>query len=348
MVGAFEGGAVLVLLSVFFAHLLAPAVAAIRRRVRIGPRQRPISRPVAIVLIYLAVFVPGALVWRGAKDNAVHWVRVTAPRSVERLFSGGSYVPFERLIVRAPISAIARRGLIDRLEKLVSYIEQEARATLNDLIAAARYAEWLAVTPVLAFLLLTAAPGFQRSTLRVLPHGHLQWRAEEYLRDVNSALAGYVRAQVAAAIIVGFACVAGFVLIGIPSAVSVGVAAGVLELVPAIGPLTALIVAGSQAGNKVFAVIAFLGALRVVQDYVIYPRLIRHGMHMPTLAVILTIWLGAALAGAAGVILAIPVAGFLSVSWRHWREYREIERLVNRAPVRRISAQETKNGSSDA
>jgi len=328
MVGAFEGGAVLVLLSVFFAHLLAPAVAAIRRRVRIGPRQRPISRPVAIVLIYLAVFVPGALVWRGAKDNAVHWVRVTAPRSVERLFSGGSYVPFERLIVRAPISAIARRGLIDRLEKLVSYIEQEARATLNDLIAAARYAEWLAVTPVLAFLLLTAAPGFQRSTLRVLPHGHLQWRAEEYLRDVNSALAGYVRAQVAAAIIVGFACVAGFVLIGIPSAVSVGVAAGVLELVPAIGPLTALIVAGSQAGNKVFAVIAFLGALRVVQDYVIYPRLIRHGMHMPTLAVILTIWLGAALAGAAGVILAIPVAGFLSVSWRHWREYREIERLV--------------------
>src|ERR1044072_5656542 len=129
MVGAFEGGAVLVLLSVFFAHLLAPAVASIRRRVRIGPRQRPIARPVAILLIYLAVFVPGALVWRGAKDNAVHWVRVTAPRAVERLFSGGNYVPFERLTVRPPISAIARRNLVDRLETLVSYIEQEARAT---------------------------------------------------------------------------------------------------------------------------------------------------------------------------------------------------------------------------
>ena len=51
MVGAFEGGAVLVLLSVFLAHLLAPAVAAIRRRLRIGPRQRPISRALAIVLI---------------------------------------------------------------------------------------------------------------------------------------------------------------------------------------------------------------------------------------------------------------------------------------------------------
>jgi predicted PurR-regulated permease PerM len=89
-----------------------------------------------------------------------------------------------------------------------------------------------------------------------------------------------------------------------------------------------MLVAAMQAGDRLFAVLAFLAVLRVVQDYVIYPRLIRHGMHMSTLAVILTIWIGAALAGAAGVILAIPVAGFISVSYRHWREYRDIERLV--------------------
>ncbi|HEV2985391.1 MAG TPA: AI-2E family transporter, partial [Vicinamibacterales bacterium] len=66
----------------------------------------------------------------------------------------------------------------------------------------------------------------------------------------------------------------------------------------------------------------------------IYPRLVRRGMHLSTLAVIVTIWGGAALAGAAGVILAIPVAGFLSVSLRHWREYRDIERLVRRGQPR--------------
>jgi predicted PurR-regulated permease PerM len=328
MLGAIQGGAVLLLLSVFLAHVLAPAVAALRRRVLIGRRQRPISRPVAIALLYLAIFVPGALLWRSAKDDATHWVRVTAPAAVERLFSGGNFEPFERLLWRAPLSAGARPGLIARFERGTNYVEREARSTLNDLIAAARYAEWLAVTPLLAFLLLTAAPGFRRSTLRVLPRGHLQWRAEEYLRDVNSALAGYVRAQAAAAVIVGTVCVAGFVTLGVPSAVSLGVAAGVLELVPAIGPLTALIVAGSQAGSHVLEVIVFLGGVRIVQDYVIYPRLIRHGMHMSTLAVIFTIWVGAVVAGAAGVILAIPIAGFLSVSFRHWREYRAIEQLV--------------------
>ena len=83
------------------------------------------------------------------------------------------------------------------------------------------------------------------------------------------------------------------------------------------------------------AVIAFLGALRLVEDYVIYPRLIRRGTHMSTPAVILTVWCGAALGGAAGVILAIPVAAFLSVSLRHWHEYRDIERLVDASTGRK-------------
>jgi predicted PurR-regulated permease PerM len=129
-------------------------------------------------------------------------------------------------------------------------------------------------------------------------------------------------------------------MLGATSAVSMGVAAGILELVPAIGPLTALLIAISQAGDRVLPVIAFLGALRVVQDYVIYPRLVRRGMHLSTPAVILTIWIGAALAGAGGVIFAIPMAGFLSVSLRHWREYRDIERLV-RASAHDVVAQQS-------
>ena len=110
-----------------------------------------------------------------------------------------------------------------------------------------------------------------------------------------------------------------------------GVAAGVHELVPAIGPLTASLMAVTRAMDRLLAIIVFLGALRVVQDYLIYPRLIRRGMHLSTPAVIVTLWCGAALAGAAGVVLAIPLAGCLSVSVRHWREYQDIERLVRAA-----------------
>jgi predicted PurR-regulated permease PerM len=325
------GGAVLVLLSVFFAYLLAPAVVAVRRRVRVGRRQRPISDAAGIGLIYLATFVPAILLWRVEGDTVRRFVNDTAPAAVERLFSGAGIEPLARTLDAAPITSRGRRLLRAAAQKAGGYLEHEARTTLADLIAAAPYAPWLAVAPVLAFVLLTTAPGFQRSTLRVLPHGHVQWRAEEYFRDVNSALAGYVRAQLAAGMIVGSLCVAGFMLIGLDSAISLGVAAGVLELVPAIGPLTTLLIACSQAGDRVLAVVLLLGGLRVLQDYVIYPRLVRRGMHLSTPAVIGTIWIGAVLGGAAGVILAIPVAGFLSVSLRHLKEYREIEQLVRRA-----------------
>jgi predicted PurR-regulated permease PerM len=335
-----QGGSVLLLLSLFFAYLLSPVVAQASSRLRLGRRGRPLARPVAILLIYAILFAPGALAWRVSSERIRQWVRVTAPDAVEHLFSGGDFETIDRLIASAPMPASVRPVFKRRVNGAIGYVQGQVRATLDTLIEAARYAAWLLVAPVLAFVLLTAWPAFRRSTLRVLPRGHLQWRGEEYFQDVNSALAGYIRAQTVAGLVVGGVCVAGFVLIGVPSAVSLGVSAGILELVPAIGPVTALLIAVTQSGDKALAVIAFLVALRIVQDVVVYPRLIRHGMHLSTSVVVLSVWTGAVRGGAGGVVLAIPVAGFLSVSLRHWREYRAIERLV-RANAHRVVAQQT-------
>ena len=338
MIRVLEGAGVLLLLSVFFAYLLAPIVPVVRRRIRVGRRRRPISDAAALLVIYIALFVPGGLLWRRAQPSVKHWIAVTAPASVDRLFGGDAPSPVEQAIAAAHLPSGLAHTLTRAGERLSATLERGTRTTLAEGIAAAKYARWLAVAPIVAFLLLSGAPAFQRSALRVLPRGHLQWRAEEYLRDVNSALAGYVRAQVAASLIVGAICVAGFVLLGAPHAISLGVLAGILELVPGIGPLTVLLIAASQ-GERVLAIVIFLAALRLVQDYVVYPRLIRRGMHLSTLAVIFTVWLGGVLAQAPGVLIAIPVAGFLSVSIRHWREYREIERLVKVAAIEARSGQ---------
>lgn len=325
-----EGAAVLLLLSFFLAYIIAPALPPIRRLIRVGERRRPISDGAAILILYAALLLPGFVLWRSSAPAVKHWTAVTAPQTLDRLFSGDQLGPLRKMIGRAPLPEGTRATLLHATEWVASSLEHRARETLDQTITAARYAAWLAVAPVAAFLLLTAAPIFQRSALRVLPRGHVQWRAEEYLRDVNSALAGYVRAQSAAAVIVGMQCVAGFLLLGLPSPVSLGVLAGILELIPAIGPLTALIIVTSHTEHALIVAL-FLVGVRIVQDFVIYPRLVRHGMHLSTLAVILTVWAGAELAQAPGVIVAIPIAGFVSVSIRHWREYREIERLVGRA-----------------
>jgi AI-2E family transporter len=97
-------------------------------------------------------------------------------------------------------------------------------------------------------------------------------------------------------------------------------------LVAVIAALLAVLHAGPFSA---FLVLLFLAVLRIVQDYVIYPRLIGQGIHLHPLAVIIAILSGAELAGVAGIFLAIPVVAILTVSYRHWLEHRGSEGLAD-------------------
>src|SRR3990170_3978548 len=95
-----RGAGVLLLLSLFLAYLRAPALPPIRRRVRVGRRRRPISDAAAILLLYAVIFVPGLALWRMSAAGVKHWVAVTAPASVDRLFAGGTIAPLEAVLAR--------------------------------------------------------------------------------------------------------------------------------------------------------------------------------------------------------------------------------------------------------
>src|SRR4051794_21429821 len=103
MLRTIEGLGVLLLLSIFFAYLLAPAVAAVRRRVRTAGHYRRMSRAAALVLLYAVMFVPVALTLRLAGDAIGRWVHETAPSSVDRLFSGANSQALDRTIAGSPL-----------------------------------------------------------------------------------------------------------------------------------------------------------------------------------------------------------------------------------------------------
>jgi len=122
--------------------------------------------------------------------------------------------------------------------------------------------------------------------------------------------------------------------LGVPNPLALGVIAGVFEFIPLVGPLLVAIVAAAAAvlhggGFLAFLVIAFLVVLRIIEDYIVYPRLIGQGIHLHPLAVIVAILAGAELAGVAGIFLAIPVVAILTVSYRHWLEHRGSEGLAD-------------------
>ncbi|HEX8423575.1 MAG TPA: AI-2E family transporter, partial [Pyrinomonadaceae bacterium] len=115
----------------------------------------------------------------------------------------------------------------------------------------------------------------------------------------------------------------------VPYALVLGILAGFLEFIPLAGPLVifvlAVAVSSFHSPGQALVVFIFLAVLRIVHDYVTYPRIIGQGIHLHPLAVILAILCGAELAGVAGIFLAIPVIAIISVGYRHWMEHKGAE-----------------------
>jgi predicted PurR-regulated permease PerM len=327
---ALKGVFVVGFLSVALAYLVLPIVQVMRT---VAPQRlggwRP-SRILAVLLIYAGVAIIVAPIWAtwGAKiTSQVPDVARDVPRHVARFVS--QIRATERWHEQFAFERETRDLIRAATERVSERIQAEVAAVGAEVVRARLVVPWLAGVPLLAFLLVAQWPAFHRSAARAFPTPHLKWRTDQFLRQVNMVLAAYTRAQAASALIVGLICGTAFALMKLPNAAMFGIVAGLLETIPIAGPLAVAISATSvAASSQVLPVLAFLGALRVLQDYVIYPRLIRRTMHLHPVGVVVAIWLGATAGGVVGVCLAVPTVGVLQVALRHYREYRDIERLV--------------------
>jgi predicted PurR-regulated permease PerM len=316
-------------LSFVLAYLLAPAAERLRYAAAPSRLGRPLSRGLATLALYGALATLAVPVWafNGPRlGAALGRMRVLVPEHTARFVEHLHATERWHETLGLPLSVNAPVGAVTRI--VTRSLEAEARDLGSELVHIRVLVPWLSTVPVAAFLLLTRWHRFRRSTSRVLPTPHLQWRGNEFLGNLNSLLAAYTRAQALSAVIVGFFCWIGFAVLGLPYPGTLALAAGLLEMIPLAGPLVVAVVATAVAPDRVLAVLGFLAALRLVQDYVIYPRLISRALHLHPLAIVVALWAGAAVGGLVGVCLAVPLVGMMRVTHRHWREYQEIEALV--------------------
>jgi predicted PurR-regulated permease PerM len=331
---ALQGVILLLLLSMLFAYVIAPLVEFLCRPVRWRGRPWPMPRPVAITVVYLALLtsvgmasyillpllgaqvtefgrqVPGYMTY--ARDQLQSWQHFINPDHLPQ----GVREAMDRTFART----------VDAAGDSLSY-------GFGGVLPLLGYVPWFVLIPVVTFFLLKDGAAFRRTVLLTLPRGPLRGRGADLFEDVNDTLSAYMRAALLACLLIGMLCTIGFLLIGVPYALLFGVVAGLLEFIPLAGPLAvavgATLVVSFHSINQAIAVLVFLGILRLAQDYVIFPRLLRRGIHMHPLVVILAILSGAELAGMAGVFMAIPGVAVLSVLHRHVLEYRGSGGLVS-------------------
>jgi predicted PurR-regulated permease PerM len=328
-----------VILAMFFAYVIAPLVDLARHRIRLRGRSRRLPRGAAIAIVYLllagGVGAGAAMLWPSAAqqlDDAI----VSGPKYTEsfRAWEGGWARYYERLRIPLELRHSIDQSVLGAGDTAVAY----ARGSLLAAVGVLTDIPWLVLIPILGFLLLKDAARIRRTILTALPH-RMQLRGHRLFEELNHTLAAYVRAQLIACIVVGSLCGIGFALLGSPYAILLGVLAAVLEFIPLIGPLIVAAVAVTIAAfhDPMLAIwtAAFLAALRVVEDYVIYPRLIGRDIHLHPLVIILAVLAGVELGGVAGIFIAVPLVALVTVVARHALEWRRPPAEI--APVAGLS-----------
>lgn len=314
----------LIVLSIFFAYLIDPLVKLIRRPFKERHKEKLMPRSLAIVIAYLVVFTVLGLA-----------IANLAPKVVDQAKEFGANIPGYGTALQKLANDTSNR--FDRLKipddvqneiaaKVKVYGELVAAAFGGFLLGAATFTPWLILVPILSFFFLKDVNLFRLSILRMFPSGRWRARAEGVMSDVNVTLAAYTRAQLISCCLIGLICTIGFYFIGIKYTLLLGILAGIFEFVALIGPITiALIVTTVAAVSdnpwKALYVAIFLIVLRIIHDYVTYPRIVREGIHLHPLAIILSVLAGEQIAGIPGVFLAIPIVAILTVLYKHVLEH---------------------------
>lgn len=301
----------IVTFAIFFSYLIYPLVGYAER---LSPRAVP--RTALIGLIFGLVFVVLAIA-----------VSVLGSRLADEAAKLSEQLP-NLLSVKNISERIPLPHVLEPLrEKLVSFLNDQLQNNAGQavpfaekmglhVIHAASNLIYLVLIPVLSFLLIKEAPAMKEKLLISLGGSNTSlWARIIYNLDI--LMAGYVRALLILSIATFLVYSIVFSLMGLSYALLLGALAGLLEVIPFIGPLIGvaviMLVSLFTGYEHVFWLSAFIVAYRLFQDYVLNPYLMNAGVEVPPLLVILGLLAGEQLGGVAGIFLAVPVVAGLRI-----------------------------------
>jgi predicted PurR-regulated permease PerM len=313
--GAYVARAVLApfLLAAVLAYLLDPLVEFLHRR--------GLGRPWAILVAYalvgllasaFVVFVLPGLV--GELDRLSSLVPDLARRAEAAVRSAQDR--YRRLDMPPPVRQVLDDAIRHAQGAALASIRSATAASLSlfgSLVS-------LALAPFLAYYILVDLPSFRQRLLGALPPGTRQ-RWVLLLRDLDRVAAGFVRGQLLIAASVGVLVAAAAWLIGLPFALTLGLTAGLGELVPYFGPilgaLPALAVAASRSLRTLLETGGAFLVIQQLESAVLAPKIVGRTTGLHPLAVVFALLAGERYFGLPGLLLGVPAVAALRVVAHH-------------------------------
>ena len=174
----------------------------------------------------------------------------------------------------------------------------------------------VAIVLVVTFYLLLDARRFKLIMLRTLEPPN-RAGARRVISEIARVFGAYLRSQLIVALSLGLLVTLALSILGLPYAVLLGAFAGVVELIPMVGPfigaVPAILVASTQPfPTVVWTAIAFL-VIQQFESNVLVPRLTGNAVGLHPLAAMLALLAGFEVGGVIGALFAVPTAGLIWV-----------------------------------
>ncbi len=301
------------LLAIILYYTLYPIV---RRLVLTGISRETAASLVAggFAVLAVAVMIP-TLPWLAAQS-------VSGEESLNRYLDGG------HLLLDRTLAALESQfGFLQRMkfhaemgkkatEFGETFVQQELAATL---LGAAMWLPSLLLAPFFAFFFLRDGRRFLKMLGSAVPNAFFE-RTVYMVNHVHNTTREYFRGLLKLTVIDTVCLAFGLWLIGVPGAFALGLVCAVLAWVPLVGSVIGCIVVVLVAATDlpgqpwvVYAAVALFVLVRLLDDFVFAPLTVGRSLQMHPLPTVLMIFIGGAVAGVPGLVLALPLTGVVSV-----------------------------------
>jgi predicted PurR-regulated permease PerM len=305
---------------VLVVYLLDPLI---ERLARVEVRGRRAPRPLLILLVYVAmalVLIELFLLLVGPLIEQVRAFAADAPAYLDQLnrMLDEALGWWNRLDLPDDVKEAVDQALADLLANIGSLATTILRPVFSSVLGFVGSIFGYLIIPVWAFWILKDRPAIVRAFDRAVPAA---WRADTWtvLGIVRRVFGSWIRGQIVLGLVVGVMTFIGLLLLGAfvdpvfsRYAVLLAVIAGVLELLPVIGPIIAAVPAvllGATVGVPgIVAALVLYTAVQQLENNLLVPKIQGDATNLHPAIVIFALILGGAIAGLLGAILALPIA----------------------------------------
>ncbi|TSC86328.1 MAG: Uncharacterized protein G01um10147_940 [Microgenomates group bacterium Gr01-1014_7] len=144
-----------------------------------------------------------------------------------------------------------------------------------------------------------------------------QDRIRKSIVQIEEKLGSWLRGQLVLSVIIGALSFIGLTILGVPYALPLSLIAGVLEVVPVIGPIIsaipAILVSLTISPFLSLGVALMYFVIQQLENHLIVPQVMKRAVGLNPLVVILAIAVGSRLLGFAGALLAVPIAVVIQI-----------------------------------